>query len=224
MKNAARTVFYTAIGYVLFGALLFWPAGTFDYWQAWVFLASLAVLSIPYTVYLLVEKPEVLDRRIKSGPVAESRPIQKLAVGGLQLFFLIEMLVAGFDHRYGWSHVPLWLTVLGLVLASVGLAVSIWVVVQNSWAAATITVNDGQQLITTGLYGVVRHPMYSAALMLAMFLPLGLGSYWALLPVVVVALSVAVRAVDEEAMLRAELPGYDDYTGAVRYRLVPGAW
>lgn len=166
----------------------------------------------------------MLDRRIKSGPVAESRPIQKLAVGGLQLFFLIEMLVAGFDHRYGWSHVPLWLTVLGLVLASVGLAVSIWVVVQNSWAAATITVNDGQQLITTGLYGVVRHPMYSAALMLAMFLPLGLGSYWALLPVVVVALSVAVRAVDEEAMLRAELPGYDDYTGAVRYRLVPGAW
>ena len=224
MSLILRTLLYSVVGIGLFGLLLFLPAGTFAYWQAWVFLALMVGLSVPYTAYLIAKRPDVLQRRIRSGPVVETRIVQKLAVSGLQLCFLTVLIVAGLDHRYGWSHVPTWLCIAGTVLTAAGLGLAIWVVNQNSWAAATITIEPAQELVTTGLYGVVRHPMYSGALLMGLALPLGLGSYWALIPGLLTAVSLVVRTLDEEVMLRAELPGYTEYAAKTRYRLLPGVW
>lgn len=215
---------YTVLGFVLFGVLLFWPAGTFDYWQAWAVLAIMLLLSIPYTLYLAIRRPDVLQRRLRSGPVAESRGTQKLAVGLLQVFFLAMMVVSAFDHRFGWSHVPFWLCVVGIALTALGYGLAILVVVQNSWAAATIAVEAGQELVSTGLYGVVRHPMYTGALIMLAGMPLGLGSYWGLLPGLIAAVALILRILDEEKMLVQDLAGYPDYRRRVPYRLVPYLW
>lgn len=224
MNIYLRTFVYSVAGFILFAALIFWPAGTFDYWQAWAFLAVMAAVSIPYTVYLVTKAPDVLRRRIRSGPVAEARTIQKLAVGMLQLCFFAMLIVGGLDRRFGWSQMPTWLCVVGIVLTAAGLILAIWVVVQNSWAAATITIEAGQELVSTGLYGVVRHPMYSGALLMALAMPLGLGSYWALIAGLLAAVSLVVRILDEEVLLHDELAGYGEYARQVRYRMLPGLW
>ncbi len=224
MNIRLRAAVYTVIGFVVFGLLLFWPAGTFDYWQAWALLALMLVLTIPYTVYLAVKHPDTLRRRIRSGPGAETRTTQKLAVGGLQLSFLTTMLISAFDHRFGWSYVPVWLCVVGIVLTATGLGLAILVVIQNSWAAATITVESGQELVTTGLYAVVRHPMYFGALVMLAGFPLALGSYWAFVPVIAGVVTLVVRTIDEEKLLTDELPGYREYRRRVRYRLIPNVW
>lgn len=204
--------------------MLFWPAGTFDYWQGWAFLAVFVGLTIPYTVYLAVKSPATLERRTRAGALAEERTIQKVAVLGLQLSVLVMIAVSAFDHRFAWSSVPAWVCVVGLVLVAVGLGSTILVVLQNAWAAATIAVAEDQELVSTGMYGVVRHPMYSGALLILVGTPLGLGSYWGLLLVVPGVLALIVRILDEEKILTAELAGYPDYTRAVRYRLVPYLW
>lgn len=219
-----RAALYTVFGLILMGALVFWPAGTFDYWQGWAIIAAMVALSAPYTVYLITKAPDVLERRIRSGPTAETRPLQKLAVVLLQVGFLAILPLGGLDHRFGWSNVPAWLCILGIAVFTVALGASIWVVVQNAWAAATIRVEAGQQLVTTGMYSVVRHPMYSAAAAMLVSLPIGLGTYWGLLPALVGLASLVLRTVDEEVMLRADLPGYHEYAAAVRHRLIPGIW
>lgn len=220
----ARTALYTVLGFVLFAAVLFWPAGTWDYWQGWAFLVVMAAISLPYTGYLILKAPDRLQRRLKSGPAAETRRTQKLAAAGLQVGFLVAMVVSGLDHRFGWSHLPTWLSIVGIALLAIGLTVAVWVVVQNAWAAATITVESGQELVSTGFYGVVRHPMYSGAILMLVGLPLGLGSWWAAIPAAVGVVALIVRTIDEEVMLRDELAGYPEYTEQVRYRVLPGVW
>lgn len=214
----------TVGGLVLLGVLLFGSAGTLDYWQGWAEIAVMVALSLPYTYYLLTKAPEVLRRRMHAGPRAETRPAQKVAVGVVQFSFLAIIVVGGLDRRFGWSHVPTWLCVVGLAVTAIALWLTMWVVVQNAWAAATIRVEGGQELVTTGLYGVVRHPMYSGALLMAAGMALGLGSYWALLPTVPLAGSLVARILDEESMLREELPGYDGYMTQTRSRLIPSVW
>ncbi|RWA20765.1 hypothetical protein MBRU_03640 [Mycolicibacterium brumae DSM 44177] len=211
-------------GLVLLGALLFGSAGTLDYWQGWAEIAVMVVLSLPYTYYLLAKAPDVLERRMHAGPRAETRPAQKVAVGVLQLSFLAIIVVGGLDRRFGWSHMPTWLCVVGLAVTAIALWLTMWVVVQNVWAAATIRVEGGQELVTTGLYGVVRHPMYSGSLAMAAGMALGLGSYWALLLLVPLFGSLVARILDEESMLREDLPGYDAYTTQTRSRLIPAIW
>lgn len=134
------------------------------------------------------------------------------------------LVVSALDHRFGWSQVPVWVTVLGNVLVFAGLSLAQLVVVQNSYAAATIVVEDDQPLITTGLYGIVRHPMYSGTLIMMAGTPLALGSLWGLLAAAAALPTLAARIVDEESMLVDELTGYRDYTTRVRHRLVPGVW
>ena len=134
------------------------------------------------------------------------------------------LVVSSLDHRFGWSSVPLIVTVLGDVLVAAGLLVAQLVVVQNGYAAATITVDAEQTLVSSGLYGVVRHPMYLGALIMMAGTPLALDSYWGLAVLIPASLALAARSLDEERMLTAELAGYDDYVRQVRYRLVPGVW
>jgi protein-S-isoprenylcysteine O-methyltransferase Ste14 len=224
MKTALQATATSVFGLVLLGLLLFWPAGTFDYWQAWVFIAVFYGLGVIYTVYLGVKNPDVLRRRMRAGPTAETRPVQKIVVGGVYVMFGALLVVSALDHRFGWSHVPAAVSLCGAVVVAVTLGAVMVVVVQNSYAAATIRIESGQKVVSTGLYGIVRHPMYSAAIIQLVAIPLALGSYWGLLVVVPVSVLLGFRILDEEKALTDELDGYRDYTQKVRYRLVPHVW
>jgi protein-S-isoprenylcysteine O-methyltransferase Ste14 len=209
---------------VFFGVFLFWPAGTFDYWQAWVFIAIFTAASSGPTMYWGLRKPEVLRRRMKAGPIAETRTVQKIATVGTIATVVAVLVVSALDHRFGWSQVPTPIVVVGDVLVAVGLGMATMVVNQNSYAAATITVEADQPVISTGLYGIVRHPMYAGAVIMMVVMPLALDSYWGLVTIVPGVAVLALRIADEEKMLRQELAGYDEYTRQVHYRLVPGVW
>jgi protein-S-isoprenylcysteine O-methyltransferase Ste14 len=224
MKTALQATTTSVIGFVLFGVALFWPAGTFDYWQAWVYIGVYAVLGVIYSVYIGLTNPDVLRRRMKQGPTAETRPLQKIVAGGVYVIFTAVLVVSALDHRFGWSHMPTPVAVIGQVLVAIGLISTMIVVGQNNYAAATITVEAGQKVVSTGLYGIVRHPMYSGALLLLVGTPLALGSFWGLLALLPVPIGLAYRILDEEKALTEELAGYREYMQDVRYRLMPYVW
>ena len=224
MKIAVQTLASGLIGIVFFVVLLFWPAGTLNYWQAWVFIAVFTVATLVPSVYLAVRDPAALARRMKAGPIAETRTIQKLINVAFILAIVAMLVISALDHRYGWSHLPIAVVVLGNVLVAAGLVLAQLVVIQNSYAAATITVEAEQKVVSTGVYGVVRHPMYVGTLILMPGVPLALDSYWGLLVTILAIPILVLRIADEERFLRQELEGYDEYTQKVQYRLVPGVW
>jgi protein-S-isoprenylcysteine O-methyltransferase Ste14 len=224
MKIAVQTLATAIFGLAFFAALLFWPAGTLNYWQAWVFIAVFMVATLGPSLYLAVNDPAALQRRMNAGPVAESRTLQKLIMTGTILAVVAVLIVSALDHRFGWSNVPTPVVIVGNVLVAVGLVLAQLVVIQNSYAGATITVEKGQKVVDNGLYGLVRHPMYVGTLIMMVGTPLALDSYWGLLAIAPALPILAARIEDEEKMLRQELDGYDEYTRKVRYRLVPGVW
>ncbi len=224
MSSTARSAIQSVVGLLAFAALLFIPAGTLSYWQAWVFLAVFMTASLAPTLYLNRTDPAAFERRRKAGPKAETRPVQKVVMAGISVSFAALLVVAGFDRRWGWSAMPAWLSIVGDVMVAVGLGGAMLVVFQNRYAAATITVEEGQPLATRGLYGIVRHPMYAASAVMMVGMALALGSYWALLPVAVGSVLLVVRILDEEKMLTEQLAGYSEYTRRVRYRLAPRIW
>jgi protein-S-isoprenylcysteine O-methyltransferase Ste14 len=224
MKLALQTTASGLFGLAFFAVLLFWPAGTFHYWQAWVFIAVFMIDTLVSSVYLAVKDPAALRRRMKAGPTAETRTFQKLVITGTIVAVVAVLVVSALDHRFGWSHVPTPVVILGNVLVAVGLGMAQFVVFQNSYAGATITVEADQKVVSTGLYGLVRHPMYVGTLIMMIGMPLALDSYWGLLAIVLALPILAARIADEEKMLRQELDGYDDYIQKVHYRLVPGVW
>ncbi len=190
---------------VVFGVFLFGPAGTFTYWQAWVFIAIFTAVSSGPTMYWGLRKPEVLRRRMRAGPIAETRPAQKFATAGTIAMVIAVLVVSALDHRFGWSQVPTPVVVIGAILVAVGLGMATMVVNQNSYAAATIRVEAGQPVVSTGLYGLVRHPMYAGALIMMVGMPLALDSYWGMVTVLPALAVLAFRIEDEEKMLRQEL-------------------
>jgi protein-S-isoprenylcysteine O-methyltransferase Ste14 len=224
MKLWIQAIAASLSGLVFFCAFLFGPAGSFDYWQAWVFIAVFALMSTGPTVYWGLRKPEVLRRRMRSGPMAETRPAQKVATVGIVATVIAVCVVSALDHRFGWSQVPTPVVVVGNILVAAGLGMALMVVNQNEYAAATITVEAQQPVISTGLYGVVRHPMYAFASLMIAGMPLALDSYWGLVTVAPAVAVFVYRILDEEKALHAELAGYDEYTHKVHYRLVPGVW
>ncbi|OBA94830.1 hypothetical protein A5662_19190 [Mycobacteriaceae bacterium 1482268.1] len=224
MKVVLQLVASTVGGILFMGVFLFLPAGTFNYWQAWLFIAVFIVGTMVPTVYLAVKYPDALRRRMRSGPWNETRLAQKLIMVGLLLTVIAAGVVSALDYRFQWSTVPMPIVVIGNVLVLSGLLIAELVVIQNNYAAATITVESGQPVISTGLYGVVRHPMYVGALIMMAGMPLALASYWGLLTIIPGTLVYVARITDEEKALRQELDGYDAYTEKVRYRLVPGVW
>jgi protein-S-isoprenylcysteine O-methyltransferase Ste14 len=224
VKIALQAVASSLIGLILFGLLLFLPAGTFSYWQAWVFIAVFTISTTGLSIYLLVTNPAVLQRRMHAGPTAETRTVQKIASSGLFVSFAAVMVLSALDHRFGWSPVPTAVSLAGDVLVLLGLGIGSLVVIQNSYAAANITLEEDQKVVATGLYGLVRHPMYLGSLIMLVGLPLALGSYWGLVVLIPIAIVFAVRVFDEEKALNQELAGYPDYTQRVHYRLVPYVW
>jgi protein-S-isoprenylcysteine O-methyltransferase Ste14 len=224
VKTIPKMLVIGLVGLVVVGLLLFLPAWTFDYWQAWVFLVVFALSTWIPSIYLLCKNPAALERRMRSGPTAETRTVQKVVMGGAWLSLAGMFVVSVLDHRFGWSRVPTAICLVGDVLAAVGLGVPMLVVIQNSYAAATVQVEAGQKLVSTGLYGLVRHPMYTSNVIMMVGIPLALGSYWGLVFVIPGLLVLALRIRDEEKLLQNELDGYREYTQQVRYRLVPCMW
>src|SRR5690242_9273088 len=209
---------------VVFGVMVFLAAFTFNYWQAWVFLVVFALSTWTAGIYLLRTSPVALKRRMRGGPAAETRKVQKLVMAGWWLSLAATVVVSGLDRRFGWSPVPTAICLVGDVLVATGLLVAALVVIQNNHAAATVRVEASQEVVTTGLYGLVRHPMYTGNIILMVGIPLALGSYWGLALLIPGLIVLGLRIRDEEQLLQQELGGYREYTEKVRYRLVPHMW
>jgi protein-S-isoprenylcysteine O-methyltransferase Ste14 len=224
VKTIPKMLVFGLVELVVFGAMLFLPAGTFNYWQAWVFLVAVAISAWAPIIYVLRTNPVALQARMRGGPAAESRLAQKLVIAGLYLSLAAMVVVSVLDHRFHWSPVPTAICLVGDVLVTVGLGVVALVIIQNSYAAATVQVQSGQRVVSTGLYRLVRHPMYTGNLIMMVGIPLALGSYLGLVFVIPGLIVLAVRIRDEEQLLAQELTGYREYTQKVRYRLAPGMW
>lgn len=224
MKLLMRTLRAAVVGLAVLAVLIFLPAGTLAYWQGWVFIVVFSLSTHAIGVYLALTDPALLERRMKAGPAAETRPAQKIIITLAFLVLILMPVVCAFDHRFGWSQVPAWLSILGNALVALGLMIDLRVFRENSYGASTIETMEGQTVISTGPYAYVRHPMYFGALVMAFGTPLALGSWWGLLPAACTLPILMLRIRDEEAMLRGELQGYEAYARDVPYRLVPGIW
>jgi protein-S-isoprenylcysteine O-methyltransferase Ste14 len=220
-RRASRSSLF---GVVALAALLFIPAGTFDYWQAWLFMAVFVTTSGVITVDLAIRDPKLLERRMHVGPRAEKEPAQKIIVLLAMLGFIAMLVVSALDHRFGWSSVPASISLLADGLIALAFLFVFFVFRENSFSASTIQIAEGQTVISTGPYALVRHPMYAGALVMLLDLPVALGSWWGLL-VVVLKLPVLIwRLLDEERFLQQNFAGYAQYQTKVRYRLLPLIW
>ena len=224
MKTIPKMCVFALVELVVFGAVLLFPAGTFNYWQAWVLLVVVALSAWAPVIYVQRTNPVALQGRMRGGPTAETRMAQKVVIAGLYLLLAAMAVVSVLDHRYGWSPVPMAICLVGDVLVALGLLVVALVIIQNSYAASTVQVQVGQTVVSTGLYGLVRHPMYTGNVIMLIGIPLALGSYWGLVFVVPGLIVLALRIGDEEKLLHEELAGYGEYTQKVRYRLMPLMW
>jgi len=224
MKTALQGIASSLIGLVVFGLLVFWPAGTFDYWQGWAFTAVFAASTTIPSIYLAATNPAALKRRMQAGPAAETRPLQKIIITIAFLSLAAMIVVSALDFRFGWSSVPAAVSVVGDALVAVGLLIAMITTIQNGYAAANIRVESGQTVVSTGVYSVVRHPMYFGNGVLMIGIPLALGSYWGLLFVLPGLAGLVTRILDEEKVLTQQLAGYADYAQRVHARLVPYVW
>jgi len=212
------------LGPVFFIALIFGSAGTFHYWQGWLFLAVFATSTTGFTVYLALYDRPLLERRLKAGPRYEKERSQKIIVSLIFASFFALIILPALDHRYGWSPVPWTVTILGDAFIVFSFLFIFWVITVNSYAASNIGVETDQKVIDTGPYAHVRHPMYAGALLLILAVPLALGAWlWTLLGIPF-SFVLAWRLLDEERILRRDLPGYIEYMRRVPYRLIPHVW
>lgn len=219
-----RAIRSSLLGALTMAALLFLPAGTLAYWQAWVFMGVFVGASTAITVYLAIKNPKLLERRMHVGPKAEKEKAQKIAVLLALAAFIALLVLPGFDHHFQWSGVPPYVSLAGDVLIALGFLVVFFVLKENSYGASTIQVTEDQKVISTGPYAHLRHPMYAGALLLIVGMPLALGSWWGLFVIVLMLPTLIWRLLEEEKFLEKNLAGYSEYERKVQYRLVPFIW
>jgi protein-S-isoprenylcysteine O-methyltransferase Ste14 len=225
MNDVTRRALRSSLfGIPALAALLFIPAWTLAYWQAWLFMAVFVCASGALTVYLAIHDPKLLERRMNVGPRAEKEPAQKIIMVLATFGFIAMLVFPALDYRFGWSPVPASVSVLGDALIALGFLFTFFVFKENSYGASTIQIAEGQTVISTGPYAFVRHPMYAAALVMLLGIPLALGSWWGLFALLLVLPVLIWRLLDEERFLRRNLPGYPEYQAKVRYRLLPFVW
>lgn len=208
-------------GIVLIGLLLFLPAWTFNYFGAWLFLGVLFVPMLIMGAMMLLKAPALLEKRLKN---KEKEATQRGVVALSGLAFLGGFLISAFDFRFSWSTVPIWLTVAAAVIFLVGYGIYAEVMRENAYLSRTIEVQEGQKVIDTGLYGIVRHPMYFATLLMFLPIPLILQSFWGLIPMALYPVVIVIRILNEEKVLTDGLDGYIEYKKKVKYRLIPFIW
>jgi protein-S-isoprenylcysteine O-methyltransferase Ste14 len=208
-------------GLFLVGAMLFWPAGGFDYLNGWLFCGLLFVPMLILGAVLFVKSPDLLRKRLDS---REKEKTQQGVIAWSGLFFFVGFVLAGLDHRFGWSHVPTWLVIAATAILLISYALYAEVMRENAYLSRKVEVQEGQHVVDTGLYGIVRHPMYAVTLWLFLSIPLVLGSWYALICFAVYPILIVVRLLNEEKVLTEGLEGYAEYKKKVRYRLIPFVW
>ncbi|MDD9895477.1 MAG: isoprenylcysteine carboxylmethyltransferase family protein [Gammaproteobacteria bacterium] len=206
---------------VIVWLILLLPAGTFDFWEVYVYFGLLLVMMVLALVYFVKHDPGVLKRRLET---REKESTQKVVITLMGLAIIAVYLLSGFDRRFEWSATPLWIQVIGFLLVVGGYLFATLVMKQNSFAARTVRVEESQQLVDTGLYGVVRHPMYTGVVAMYAGTPIALGSWYGLAPLLIFIICLQVRMQNEEQVLTNELEGYSDYKQRVHWRLIPGIW
>ncbi|HSZ31838.1 MAG TPA: isoprenylcysteine carboxylmethyltransferase family protein [Puia sp.] len=221
IKEKPCSVFW--LGIILWISL-FVPAGTVDFWQAWIYLFLFCGSSLMITLFLMKKDMELLKRRINAGAAAEKERSQKIIQLLASFSFIGILLTPGFDHRFKWSNVPYYLVITGEIFVVLGFYIVFLVFKENSYTSATIEIAENQKVISTGPYAVVRHPMYSGALLMLVFTPLALGSYWDFIFSILIFIVIVWRLLDEEKFLTKNLPGYEAYCTKTRFRLVPAIW
>ncbi len=209
------------LGAALVGAMLFLPAWTLDFAGAWLFIALLFAPMLAVGIILFIKSPDLLKRRLDS---KEKEKAQKGVVALSGLIFPVGFVLSALDFRFGWSHVPLFAVIMASVLFLLGYAMYAEVMRENAYLSRTIKVEDGQTVVSTGLYGIVRHPMYLATLFMFLPIPLILGSLWGLIPFALYPAVIVARILDEEKVLTRDLSGYAEYKTKVKYRLIPFVW
>ncbi len=205
---------------LVIGVVLFLPAGSLKYWEGWIYWLETFAMMMFFAAYFLKRNPALLARRSQF----KEKESQKSIVRVISFLSVLSFLIPGLDYRFKWSNVPIWLIILSNAVVILGFVFIFFVFKKNSYASTIIQVEEKQPVISTGLYAIVRHPMYTATLLTLLFTPLALGSYWALLGFLLFIPSNVIRLMGEEKVLLRDLPGYEEYCLKTRYRLIPLIW
>ncbi|MEJ0075695.1 MAG: isoprenylcysteine carboxylmethyltransferase family protein [Alphaproteobacteria bacterium] len=225
MDDLTRRTIVGLAKFQLFLALvIFLPAWSLRFWQGWLYWLIFGAFCFVLGLHFVRHDPALVARRMEAGPRAEKEPRQKLILACATVTLIAVYVVSGLDHRFRWSLVPSWLVLIAdllVVVAAYGFYITFR---ENSYAASTVTVETGQPVISSGPYAAVRHPMYTASIILYVATPLALASWWGLVPAAVLAAVIVWRLIEEETYLAHSLAGYVDYRRRVRARLVPGVW
>ena len=221
MKLLCSALIKVSLGILLVGAMVFWPAGTLAYEKGWLFMGLLFIPMLIAGFVMLFKAPKLLEKRLDA---KEKQGEQKMVVAVSGLMFVAGFVVAGLDYRFGWSRIPMAVTVVSSVLLLIGYGLYGEVLRENAYLSRTIKVQQGQTVVSTGLYGIVRHPMYAATILLFLMMPLVLGSWYATIIFLIYPVLIVIRLTGEEKLLVKELPGYAEYRKKVKYRLIPFIW
>ena len=221
MKLAISALIKFTVGLALVGLLLFLPAGTLSYANGWLFIGLLFLPMLLLGIVLLIRSPELLEKRLGA---KEKENTQKGVVAASGLLFIAGFEVAGLDFRFGWSEMPLWVVTVASVVLLISYALYAEVMRENAYLSRTVEVREGQKVVDTGLYGIVRHPMYAVTVWLFLSIPVVLGSWWAFLCFLPYVALIVIRIINEEKLLTSELEGYEEYKKRVKYRLLPFIW
>ena len=208
-------------GLLIVGLLLFLPAGTMHYWNAWLLIGALFIPMLFMGAILLVKSPDLLAKRLKSN---ETEREQKRVIRLSAMMFIGGMIASALDFRFVWSNMPSWVSLAAAAVLLIAYGLFAEVMRENAYLSRTIEVQEGQCIVDTGLYGIIRHPMYSATLFLFLSIPFVLGSFYAFFIFMLYPFLLGKRILNEEAVLRGSLPGYVAYMEKVRYRVIPFIW
>jgi len=219
-----RAFFGFARSIIVVSFLLFIPGRSWNYPAAWAFLAIYFIPQILMILWFHKHDPALLRRRLKMGLKAENRSVQALVMLLMRIFFVLKVFVSASDHTFHWSNVPIPLMAVADAGILLGFFIQFYVFKENTFASAVIEISEGQKVISIGPYAIVRHPMYSGALLVNFLLPIALGSWWGLPFAAAMAAIIVVRLSDEEKLLRKNLPGYPEYCQKTPYRLIPYVW
>ena len=221
MKLFLNGVIKLICGMVLIGLFLFLPAWTLNYFGAWLFMGVLLIPVIIMGAVLFIKAPDLLVKRLSD---KEKEGTQKGVVALSGLMFIGGFVISALDFRFGWSHVPMWVTIAAAVLFLIGYGMFAEVMRENAYLSRTVEVQNGQKVVSTGLYGIVRHPMYLATLFMFLPMPLILQSLWGLIPFALYPVIIVIRIFNEEKVLTEGLEGYAEYKKQVKYRIIPFVW
>lgn len=220
-KLKIKIVLIFPAAFLFMAGILFPTAGSFDYWQAWVFCGVVLLAAFFIMLYFLKKCPEFLEKRFR---YKEKELKQKNIIKAASALFFVGFLIPGLDYRFGWSNVPVWLVIVSNIIIFVCYGIAFLAFKENPYAARTVEVFKGHKVIDTGPYSIVRHPMYAGIIPMYLFMATALGSYWALIPFALVCVIVIIRALNEEEVLKRDLPGYKEYCKKVHYHLIPFVW